>query len=221
MNETENPLDRASSAGRPLNAADLQQRCAERLERLGVRPGTSRRKLISILRKQEGRRITIRSRGEHGRLLGHPASTSALVDRRPERRDILVLVADPRRSARGRHALLHELSHLIVAPGGPSLTSQLRADGDDDANGDAAGDLDGDLDGDAAGDLDAAALVSAGAHLGQQYRCGCEDEEEREVEMTANLLEHYMSSALQPHDEPAASSLGVVLARRGSTHEPR
>jgi hypothetical protein len=223
MDEISTTREQRQDPPSALSAADLELQCAERLEQLGVRPGTSRRRLMAILRKQEGRRITVKSRGEHGRLLGHSASTSALVDRRPERRDILVLIADPRRSARGRHTLLHELSHLVVAPGGPSLTSRLRADsargdaGQDEARQDEAVQP-----ADArAADAQAEDARADDARFGLQYRCGCSDAEEREVEMTAHLLQRYMGSALLPDDEPAASGLGLVLARRGPAREPR
>ena len=192
MNDTDNALDSGSSADGALSAAELQQRCAERLEHLGVRPGISRRRLLAVLRKQEGRPIRIKHRGKQGHLVGYPPAVSAMVDRRTDRRHILVLVADPRRSARGRHALLHELSHLLVAPSDDNVVSRIRS---------------------------GSALSGSAADgvPGLQFRCGCNDGEEREVEMTAHLLAQYTGSVLLAGDIPPGSGPGQVLARRRDT----
>jgi len=171
-----------SSAGE-MSAAQLRQRCADRLESLGIRPGITRRKLMAVLRRRTRRPIKIKHEGEHGHLLHHPAAVSAMIDYRPTRRTIFVWIADPRRSARGKHTVCHELSHLIVTPGTDVIVSH----------------------------------TSPGV-AGVRYKCGCTSDEEREVEMTAYLLQRYMGSALLPDDQPAASGLGVVLARRGTTH---
>ena len=193
MNDTDNTLDSGSSADGALSAAELQQRCAERLEHLGVRPGISRRRLLAVLRKQEGRPIRIKHRGKQGHLVGYPPAVSAMVDRRTDRRHILVLVADPRRSARGRHALLHELSHLLVAPSDDNVVSRIRTGGT------------------------AADDSAASGPPGLQFRCGCNDGEEREVEMTAHLLAQYTGSVLLAGDIPPGSGPGQVLARRRDT----
>jgi hypothetical protein len=180
----------------PTSDTDRSRRCVERLEHLGIQPGTSLRRLMGALRKQEGRGIKITQRGSHGRLLHMPAEVSAFVDRAPYRRNILIVLAEnPRRSVRGKRLLLHELSHLIVRPHHQlNLASHL--------------------------------LPTAGQGLLdptnsgiQQFRCSVDDEEEREVELTAGLLQHYMAPWVQQKELPPVSGLGLVLARRGTSHE--
>lgn len=195
--------ERSSSAlreGAEVSDAARSQRCVERLERLGIRPGTSLRRLLAVLRKQEGRSIKITQRGSHGRLLHMPAEVSAFVDRAPARRSILILLAeDHKRSMRGRRLLLHELGHLIVRPHHQlSVQSRLIPAGREGLEAD----------------------VLAGVDGYQQFRCNVDDEEEREVELTAGLLQHYMAHWMQQKELPPASGLGLVLARRGTTHEP-
>ena len=202
MNDTDNTLDSGSSADGALSAAELQQRCAERLEHLGVRPGISRRRLLAVLRKQEGRPIRIKHRGKQGHLVGYPPAVSAMVDRRTDRRHILVLVADPRRSARGRHALLHELSHLLVAPSDDNVVSRIRS-----ASAPTGSALSG----------SALSGSATDGVPGLQFRCGCNDGEEGEVEMTAHLLAQYTGSVLLAGDIPPGSGPGQVLARRRDT----
>lgn len=170
------------------DALALQRRCLQRLTNLGVAPGIKLPRLLDLLSQQEGRPINIQQHGKNGYLLNAPTHVSGMVDRRPERADIRIFTADPPRSARGTHERNHELGHLVVAPGGPSFTSHLRTSAPD----------------------------SALASSYRQYRCGCEDEEEREVEMTAHLLQHCLTSRLPLDGQPAKSQLGSVLARRGS-----
>lgn len=171
----------------------LRQRCLQRLTRLGVGPGITLRRLVRLLSEQEGRPITIKRHGRNGHIHNAPTNVSAMLDRRPERADIAILVADPPRSARGTHERNHEFGHLVVAPGGPSFTSHLQAP--------------------------APAYALASSFL--QYRCECDDEEEREAEMTAHLLQHFLTSRLPLDGQPAKSQLGSVLARRGSRSELR
>lgn len=185
MGFTEDTPSSITRSSGEMSAAELRQRCADRLESLGIRPGITRRKLLAVLRRHTRRSIKIKHEGEHGHLLHHPAAVSAMVDYRAKRRKIFVLIADPRRSARGKHALCHELSHLIVTPRTDAIVSH-----------------------------------SSPAAVGKKYKCGCTSDEERAVEMTAYLLQRYMGSALLPDDQPAASGLGLVLARRGATHAP-
>jgi len=180
----------------------------ERLEQLGIHPGTSLRRLLATLRKQEGRPIKITQRGQHGRLLHLPAKISALVDRDPDRRSILVWIPeDPKRSMRGKRVLLHELAHLIVTPRdelrvvsqvlplAPEETIKLAADAE----------LPGGI------DLRADEAV--------QFHCNVEDEQEREVEWTAGLLQHYMAPWMQQRELPPASGVGLFITRRGNGHE--
>lgn len=193
---SQEPQRSTSALRERTNVSDAArvQRCVERLERLGIRPGTSLRRLLIVLRKQEGRPIKITQRGRHGRLLHMPAEVSAWVDRAPARRSILILLAeDHKKSMRGRRLLLHELGHLIVRPHHQlSVQARLISPGPD-------------------------GLEHAGGY--QQFRCNVDDEEEREVELTAGLLQHYMAPWMQQKELPPASGLGLVLARRGTTHE--
>jgi hypothetical protein len=184
---TKNTPSSTNGSTSEVSAAELRQRCADRLEGLGIRPGITRRKLMARLRRHTGRPIKIKHEGEHGHLLHHPAAVSAMIDYRPTRRTISVWIADPRRSARGKHAVCHELSHLIVTPRAQTLVSHS----------------------------------SSGALSVVKYKCGCTSDEEREVEMTAYLLQRYMKSSLLPDDQPAASGLGLVLARRGTPNATR
>jgi hypothetical protein len=187
---------------------ERDRRCVERLEQLGIHPGTSLRRLLATLRKQEGRPIKITQRGQHGRLLHLPAKISALVDRDPDRRSILVWIPeDPKRSMRGKRVLLHELAHLIVTPCdelrvisqvlplAPEETIKLPADAE----------LPGGI------DLRADEAV--------QFHCNVEDEQEREVEWTAGLLQHYMAPWMQQRELPPASGVGLFITRRGNGHE--
>jgi hypothetical protein len=123
--------DSATTEADVLSAAAVRANCAERLRRMGIRPGISKRKLKALLQRQEGRRIDVIHRGVDGHLYGTPAGYSARLDRRAKARRITVWVADPRRSARGQHCLLHELAHLIVQPGsGEPMVSIMRPPGD-------------------------------------------------------------------------------------------
>lgn len=204
MNElmSQDPQGPASSLREGTDVSDAAriQRCVERLDRLGIRPGTSLRRLLAVLRKQEGRPIKITQRGRHGRLLHMPAEVSAWVDRAPARRSILILLAeDHKKSMRGRRLLLHELGHLIVRPHHElNVQSRLISPGPSDLG--------------HTGDL-------GYANSYRQLRCNVDDEEEREVELTAGLLQHYMAPWMQQKELPPASGLGLVLARRGTTHE--
>jgi len=192
----------------PDGTTERDRRCVERLEQLGIHPGTSLRRLLATLRKQEGRPIKITQRGQHGRLLHLPAKISALVDRDPDRRSILVWIPeDPKRSMRGKRVLLHELAHLIVTPCDelrvvsqvPPLTPQETTE------------------------LPADAELSGGIHLrgdeAVQFHCNVEDEQEREVEWTAGLLQHYMAPWMQQRELPPASGFGLFITRRGNGRE--
>lgn len=188
---------------------ERDRRCVERLEQLGVHPGTSLRRLLGTLRRQEGRPIKITQRGQHGRLLHLPAKISALVDRSPARRSILVWIPeDPKRSMRGKRVLLHELAHLIVTP-----RDELRVVSEVVPL--AAGE---------SIELPTDAKLPDGIDLrageAVQFRCNVEDEQEREVEWTAGLLQHYMAPWMQQRELPPASGIGLFITRRGTDHDP-
>ncbi|ABS06065.1 hypothetical protein [Kineococcus radiotolerans] len=208
------PLGPAARSSVDDSTAARDQRCVQRLEDLGVHPGISLRRLLTTLRKQEGRPIKITQRGQHGRLLHLPAKVSALVDRDPERRSILVWIPeDPKRSMRGKRVLLHELAHLIVTPRDElRVVSQVipvrAADGEQRLDG---------------LNLPVNADLPEGVDLYDekaiQFHCNVEDDEEREVEWTAGLLQHYMAPWMQQRELPPASGLGLFVTRRGSTDE--
>lgn len=192
----------------PNGTTERDRRCVERLEQLGIHPGTSLRRLLATLRKQEGRPIKITQRGQHGRLLHLPAKISALVDRDPDRRSILVWIPeDPKRSMRGKRVLLHELAHLIVTPCdelrvvsqvlplAPEETIKLPTDAE----------LPGGID--------------LRTNEAVQFHCNVEDEQEREVEWTAGLLQHYMAPWMQQRGLPPASGFGLFITQRGNGHE--
>jgi hypothetical protein len=178
------------------------RRCEDRLENLGVRPGVSLRRLLSVLRKQEGRPIKISQRGQHGRLLHMRAEVSAVVVRTAPGSIPIWLPENPHRSMRGRRVLLHELSHLIVRPCDRLDVVSRPA---------------------VAADVLPAEYLPAGltdpSMTPVQLRCDVDDEEERDVEWTAGLLQHYMAPWVQQRELPPASGVGLFIARRGGGDE--
>ena len=211
--EGPSPLGSAVTRSADDSSAERDRRCVQRLEQLGVHPGISLRRLLGTLRKQEGRPIKITQRGQHGRLLHLPAKVSALVDRGPERRSILVWIPeDPKRSMRGKRVLLHELAHLIVTPRDELriLSQVLPVTAASDSPLPASVDL-------PAADLPDGIDLRDGTAV--QFHCNVEDDEEREVEWTAGLLQHYMAPWMQQRELPPASGLGLFVTRRGSTDE--
>jgi hypothetical protein len=171
------------------STAERRRRCAVRLDQLGVRPGISRRRLIRLLERQEGRPIRVVHDGENGHLRGYSAGVSASVDRLTHADRIVITVADPLRSERAKHAEAHEWAHLILDPGSRELLSTSVQAGPD-------------------------------APSGMHYKCNVSDEVEREVEITAYLLQRYMDMPLILESMPAQSELGSVLARRVGGLDP-
>jgi hypothetical protein len=171
--------------GDPVSeAAAVRARCAQRLERLGVRPGVTRRKLRALLRRQEGRAIQVIHDGRDGHLHSYPAAVSARIDRRLKARRILIWIADSPRTARAKHCEFHELAHLIVQPGqGEEIVSMVDA-------------------------------TRTGTTSTPRFQCGCGEALEREVEATAGLLGDLMLGPLAPTTLTVSSGPGLVLARR-------
>ena len=176
-------------AGDEPSTAERRRLCAARLDELGVRPGISRRRLIRLLERQEGRPIRVVHDGENGHLRGYSAGVSASVDRLTHADRIVITVADPLRSERAKHAEAHEWAHLILDPGSREL-------------------------------LSTSVQTGSTSPVGIHYKCNVSDEIERQVEITAYLLQRYMDMPLILETSPAQSELGWVLARRVGDRDP-